>query len=89
MERLHATLVLTEVGIVCRAAGEIGDGETPEVLVIVTAIVGVSPVATLPNTRFVGVTLTGEMPVPVIVIAKFSALMPIVALADFAPTVVG
>jgi hypothetical protein len=31
--------------------------ETPDVLVIVTAIVAVAPVGTLPKTRFVGVTV--------------------------------
>ncbi len=57
-------------------------------LVIVTAIVAVKPIGTLPKSRFVGVTLTAETPVPDIVIAKFSGLMPIVELADFAPGVV-
>ena len=46
------------------------------ILVMVTAIVPVPPSGTVPNRRFVGATLNAEMPVPDIVIAKFSALMP-------------
>ena len=63
--------------------------ETPDVLVIVTAIVAVAPSATPPKRRFVGATLNADVPVPDIVIEKFSELMPIVVLEDFAPSVVG
>ena len=85
-----AILRATEVdGIVRGAPGEVGVRETPDVLVIVTAIDAEAPRGTLPKLRFVGVTLNGEVPVPDIVIEKFSLLMPIVVLEDFGPSVVG
>ena len=63
--------------------------ETPDVLVIVTAIVAVAPIGTLPKMRFVGATLNAEMPVPDIVIEKLSELMSKVVLVECAPSVVG
>ena len=58
-------------------------------LVIVTAIVPVAPTGTVPKARFVGATLNAEVPVPDIVIEKFSVLMLIVVLEECAPSVFG